>query len=579
MKTVNVIVALVVFAWLALVGWGAWRVYDAYMIGRDPLRAEKLALKQAELERLTEQEKQKTEEQKRKTARTLAAIDRRARLESNQGVTFASVALAVTWRMTFPVLLLSGLTGAGVYLYRKPVLFEFEGVKAYLPRHAVPEVTQQALVAKERAEMVKALAYAESVTKERVEQIIETVKALKPGRETVNISNAPALPAATEQQAGNVAFQQAVRDFKQDHILIGYDSDGQPVFFPLNGFVSCAFGGGSGSGKTSKLRFLTAQLILNGVNVSILDAHKGNEQSLVDSLGNLANMPNVRIFNPFETHQAVDVMLSDVQHAIDSGKPADAPNVFILDELRPLNKACSDTELLMDKLSNEGRKFGFFGVFASQTWEAKMFKQSGSAARDACVLKMAARMPKQQARTLFQDGESARTVARLEKPEMFADSVQYSGVVTVPFCSRSDLDELAASRMSKNHNRNLQAGRGDVENELTTEDTTEHVNASEGKIDNVVPFRRRNAEETAEKRQTKTETAFLSADTLREILAEKLARNEETLSGIANKANVSKGQLYRFLKENQNPSENLLTALQVFAGTAGTPANPTGTEA
>ena len=63
----------------------------------------------------------------------------------------------------------------------------------------------------------------------------------------------------------------------------------------------------------------------------------------------------------------------------------------------------------------------------------------GSAARDACVLKMAANMPREQARILFKDGEMARTVSRLRKPEMFANSMTFSGVVTVPFCSREDM--------------------------------------------------------------------------------------------------------------------------------------------
>ena len=459
---------------LAIIAAGA-----AYYYGRtadidDPFATEKVELQRAEILREIEKEK-------RETARTLAAIDRRARLEANQGVSFAAVALAMTWRLSFPILLFSGLAGAGVYLYRKPVLFEFEGVRAFLPRHAVPDVTQQALIAKQQAEMVKALAYAESVTQERVTQIINTVKALKPGRETINISTQAALPAMQEtpQQAGNVPFDRAVNDFQQGSVLIGYDMTGAAVRFPLAGFVSCAFGGGSGSGKTSKLRLLVAQMILQGVNVSILDAHQGNAQSLVDSLGLLTDRSNVRIFPAIETTDAVKTMLTDVDAAIRAGKPADVPCVYVLDELRPLNRACSGVETLMDRISNEGRKFGVFGLFSSQTWEASMFGKSGSAARDACVLKMAAKMPKEQARTLFKDGDAARKVAKLAMPEMYASSMIFDGVVNVPYVTRDDLDAL----VQKSQRMTQPVTRSEKINEDAIEEAAGEENAPEVKID------------------------------------------------------------------------------------------------
>ena len=319
-------------------------------------------------------------------------------------------------------------------------------------------------------------------------------------------------PQAT-QDAGNVSFQQAVKDFRAGLVLIGYDTAGNPVYFALKDFVSCAFGGGSGSGKTSKLRFLVAQMALSGVNVSILDAHAGNEQALVDSLGNLASLPNVRIFNPFETADAVNVMLQEVQAAIQAGKPADAPCVYILDELRPLNRACDQVETLMDILSNEGRKYNQFGVFASQTWEAKMFKQAGSSARDACVLKMAARMPKEQARILFKDGDSARQVAKLARPDMFADSAAFSGVVTVPFCSKDDLNSLVPNVSQKTPSISSQVTSGTTNGGNVNEETADAPNVSEVKLNNLIPFPKRDTTTQANTETTQADTADSTGNT------------------------------------------------------------------
>lgn len=561
----------------------------------DPLASQKLALSQANLERLTEKEKQKTEEAKQQTALVLSNIATKQAKQQQHAVVVSApiVVTAKTWATAgaylLPYFLLaSGMTGAGLFYFFRRVRMDAP-ISGVFPRKDAFRLASMALQVQYAEAAGKVAAFSEETTRHRLQDMTDFARAIRPGRENVTINNA--LPAASEQpaQAGNMpTFQQAVKDFQAGSVLVGYDSTRQPAYIPLESFVSCAFGGGSGSGKTSKLRFLVAQLILQGVNVSILDAHAGNEQSLADSLGNLANMPNVRIFNPFETAQAVKTMLAEVQAAIDTGKPADVPYVYVLDELRPLNRACENVEVLMDKIANEGRKYDRFMVASSQTWEAKMFKQAGSAARDACVLKMAARMPKEQARTLFKDGAAARTVAKLAQPEMYAESMLFSGVVDVPFCTRSDLDELAASRMSKQHGRNLQADALPVTPQTAngetaindTENLSEAIETTTAQKTGVVlPFRRRNDEETGKEREIKQETPFLSAASLREILAEKIARNEETLSGIANKAGVSKGQLHRFLKENQTPSENLLTALQVFAGTPGTPANPTGTEA
>ena len=255
---------------------------------------------------------------------------------------------------------------------------------------------------------------------------------------------APAIIDAPAAAAPSFADLLHSGAFRSGQILLGYDAAAAPVYLRLTDFVSASVGGGSGSGKTSKLRFLCAQLIAQGVRVSLLDAHAGNDQSLVSSLGELSARENVTVYSPIETRDAVQAMLSEIQGVIDAGTPCEPPRVYVLDELRPLNHACDRVELLMDKLANEGRKYQCYGVFSSQTWEARMFSQMGSAARDACVLKMAANMPREQARILFKDGEMARTVSRLRKPEMFANSMTFSGVVTVPFCSREDMAAVNA---------------------------------------------------------------------------------------------------------------------------------------
>ena len=507
MKIFKLLLVFVILAWFFAVAYGAYRVYLSFDIS-DPLRLSRIALKSAELERLTEQERQKTEREKRETAKTLAKLRRQELVENHEAVSVAAVTLATFTRL-FPVLLFSAASIGGlVFAFTRRVRIE-SPICGEFPRRDAFQLASMALQVQYAEAAGRVAAFSEDTTRHRLQDFATIGKTFLRG---VNTEPAALLPGTPQTAVENLSFSQAVRDFRQHEILIGYDS-GSPVFFPIEGFVSCAFGGGSGSGKTSKLRFLTAQLILNGVNVSILDAHQGNKESLVDSLGELANMPNVRIFPPFETRQAVKTMLSDVRTVIAGGKPADVPCVYVLDELKPLNRACSEVETLFDVIANEGRKYLQFMVASSQTWEASLFGKLGSAARDACVLKMAARMPKEQARTLFKDGETARTVAKLARPEMFADSMQFSGVVNVPFCSRDDMDTLAAKFGAGALPRNAEHEIDDSAIDATPEtfDTSEGVLRANGY--NVIPFPKR---EPTNQLRTKSEPERTDVKALRE---------------------------------------------------------------
>jgi hypothetical protein len=51
---------------------------------------------------------------------------------------------------------------------------------------------------------------------------------------------------------------------------------------------------------------------------------------------------------------------------------------------------------------------------------------------------------------------------------------------------------------------------------------------------------------------------------LRETLKKRIETGEETLSGLAKETSVNKGQLYRFLKGNEHPSDKVHMALSWY---------------
>ncbi len=78
-------------------------------------------------------------------------------------------------------------------------------------------------------------------------------------------------------------------------------------------------------------------------------------------------------------------------------------------------------------------------------------------------------------------------------------------------------------------------------------------------------------ETTEEREETQETPSLVDVEILRETIQNLLETKEETLSGLAKKIDVNKGQLYRFTKENQEPSTKLQTALsQYIAGSETT---------
>lgn len=406
---------------------------------------------QAEIERL----KIRQEEEKRKTAVVLAELRRRelhtkqdAAVRQAQPVMTARIILLSSWYLLPVVSFGIVVIGAGVYLVFKQTPFEAVGVRTFVSRKQAAQLAAQSLVVSGLSEAARIAAYRETIGAQRFAQGVTLFSTLKNAWRGPGMSQALPEPHLTDPAVVSLpSFSELLltNAFQAGKVLIGYHTT-QPVYMEVTDFVSCGFGGGSGSGKTSKLRFLLAQLAIQGVRLHILDAHSGDPQSLVSSLGDLTRLPNVTAYLALECKETIDFFMRDLTEAIQSPHEK-TPVVYVIDELLPVLDVAPQAEKFIQKVACEGRKYQRFGVFASQIWPASLFKNSGSSTRDALMLKMAAQMPIEQARILFKSKEKAATVEKLALPEMFASSMKFSGVVRVPFCSKNDMDTLAAAHL------------------------------------------------------------------------------------------------------------------------------------
>ena len=409
------------------------------MLNRPPETASLAVLEELKVQRDIEKLRVEQEVERRNTAVTLVKLERQRNVGASKAVQTSAVLTAIFWQ-GFPVWALIITTVGGVtFALTRRVMLTSPLISGAFPRRDALLIAQTALRVADTEALARAEGFTEQISRGRVADSVNVLRALRSGGGRAGVT-ADALnerPLSALPELRTFSFDDARRDFANGCILLGYDEQRQPVRIPLDGFVSGAFGGGSGSGKTTKLRFFMTQLIQQGINVEILDAHKGHPQSLVNSLGSLAARENVKIHNPFEIHRAVADILNHVEGVI-AGKHDAVQTVYVLEEIKPLRRACAEIETVFDVIANEGRKFEQYLIASSQTWEASMFGKKGSAARDACVLKMASRMPREQGKILFKDGETANVVSKLKQDQMFAESMQFSGVVTVPFGTTAD---------------------------------------------------------------------------------------------------------------------------------------------
>ncbi len=153
-------------------------------------------------------------------------------------------------------------------------------------------------------------------------------------------------------------------------MLVGYDSEQRPLWDKLQNMRSILVAGKSGMGKSSGMRFLICQAILNGCSLVVMDPH-GNveDESLLASLNPLSNH--------YEIAPAIedDEILSSARYARDQldkrlkgAVSADKPLLVVADEMTSIiNRGAGDEfAQMIEAIAQEGRKVGVFALCAGQ---------------------------------------------------------------------------------------------------------------------------------------------------------------------------------------------------------------------
>lgn len=256
-------------------------------------------------------------------------------------------------------------------------------------------------------------------------------------------------------------------------LIFGF-AKGAPRVGTWQDIYSNATGGQSGQGKTSTLRSLIGQSVLNTVFFWIVDWHFPHDKSLLTSLGPLKDSEFIRHdFDLLDILKEIETTIERRKQKQDASTPV---KVFCVDELFRVNEAQPKTGKTVEIIGTEGRKFNVFGLFSATSWSAR--KVGGSTARDNLTSIFAHRLKPNQADLLLQDKRLTKICAGLRAGQiLFCPANADPEVLTVPFCEPRDMETVfemvkhevnyPASSAEINHTLHLtETGKDEVINQI-----------------------------------------------------------------------------------------------------------------
>ena len=227
-------------------------------------------------------------------------------------------------------------------------------------------------------------------------------------------------------------------------LVFGFLQDGNIRTGDWNDAYSCGIGGQSGFGKSSTIRSLIAQSLINGSveTFFIIDPHYPHKQSLLASLGSLKDSESIQYAeNPFDTVKMIEDIDACIDRRIQGAEESYPLKIVVVDEIMAVLKRVPQLKDLVEKIGCESRKAGVYGIFSSQSWVGS--KTGGTTARDNLTAILCHRMKKKQALTLLQDNDEAKRVIDLGKGQaLFAPVAEEAVILNIPFCKEEDMESV-----------------------------------------------------------------------------------------------------------------------------------------
>jgi hypothetical protein len=260
---------------------------------------------------------------------------------------------------------------------------------------------------------------------------------LQPG--TINNYGAEveALPLALPRAE---AFATIVYEITPGHLILGYNLAGK-IRGDLTDLLSTAIVGRPGTGKTTALRFVCAQLLKIGGRPILFDPHG----SIADEVGDLLECAEdgsemTRLAAQLEGELNMRLHLRKLK------QPWGKPLLLLADEWPLISQLSDEAVRVGGRIVLEGRKVDMYALISGQGLPSEQL--GGSLVRDALSSRYVFNTTAQQARMAGLDNETAKLLtAQLDTAgpgyAILASATRRAEIIAVPNTTVGDLRALA----------------------------------------------------------------------------------------------------------------------------------------
>ena len=247
-----------------------------------------------------------------------------------------------------------------------------------------------------------------------------------------------------------------------NRMLIGYNNEVKPLWDKLENMRSILICGKSGMGKSSGMRFLICQAILNGCNLIVMDPHGHvEERSLVASLAPLANhyavAPAIEDNEILETARYANDQL---QGRLKGRLPKDKPLLVVADEMTSIINRGAGEEFatLIEAIAQEGLKVGVFAITANHIISsARMGGDSSLRASFPSALVYG--IERKQASLVLPSGYFDHVDTMPTGTAIWSAATGSIETVQVPNCTADDIQQFASMNPGTNTGTTLRTRR------------------------------------------------------------------------------------------------------------------------
>jgi hypothetical protein len=244
------------------------------------------------------------------------------------------------------------------------------------------------------------------------------------------------LPAPAHVLPYAPPFNQIAHHIAPGRLILGYNMQG-PIYGDVTDLLSTAIVGRPGTGKTTMLRLVCAQILQVGGLPLLLDPHG----SIIDELGDFIDCA--------ESSQEITELTEWVSEELDErlaarreGLALRQPLLLLADEWPIISQLSPDALQPVRRLVLEGRKVGMYALICGQGLPAQLL--GGTLVRDALASRYVFNTTAQQARLAGLDNDTAKTLlTQLEDAgpgkAILASSRRRPELVAIPSIETSDL--------------------------------------------------------------------------------------------------------------------------------------------